>query len=95
MIPVGSNYQVEGFLYLDNGTIKLKKDATHIKSLFNVSKNQRQSSCLVSMDADTSPSLQSMLSGSNFTFEEYRTGVINRNNRMYSHALKNTGSEGY
>lgn len=105
MIPFGSGYELESFL---NGSGNwdeqgkgdgtkglLKNNATHLKSLFSVPVVQKQSSCLISVDADTSPSLQSTLNGADFTFEEVRKGKINRVNRLYNQDLTEEGSEGY
>ena len=96
MIPINNEYQTEGFLYLnDEQKVRLKKDNTFVKSVMSTNIAQKQSSCLISVDADTSPSLQSMLSGSEFTFEEARRGYISRTNRMYSHNLTSDTPDGF
>lgn len=44
-----------------------------------------QSSCLISVDVDTSPTLQSILNGSEFVIEGFKAGEIDSKDRLFKH----------
>lgn len=107
MIPIGDyRYKTEGFLCsreydgneenVEGHHLALKDDASYEASLIETTNKTRSSSCLVSLDADTSIFLQSTLNGNDFTFESSRGGVINRSKRHFKFvADDNTQSQIY
>jgi hypothetical protein len=88
-------YLIEGFLVKGDGGSgvddkeyanrpMLKQDSDYISSV--IISNSSQSSCLISLDADISPSLQSYLNGTNFVIQGFKQGNISGSNRSYKHS---------
>ena len=92
MIPMSNNYLAEGFLrkgakdgeITDFPYLKRKDDVSFI----SINPTQVQSSCLISVDVDTSPSTQSALDGSTFCIEQVYSGQISSNKRSFSLNIK-------
>lgn len=89
MIPTSGNYVAEGFLRPGRETDNEYSGLPYLKrqndvEFISINSNQKQSSCLISADVDTSPSMQSLLDGSTFCIEEVYSGYISNNKRSFN-----------
>lgn len=82
MIPSLGQYVSEGFLKLEDGKPVLKT----ISDITKITSELKKSSCLISLEANVSPTLQSQLNGVDFILEKYNSGVINFNKRKCAYA---------
>ena len=62
----------------------LKQNWQFQKSLISAEGSRKQSSCLISLDADLSPSMQSSLSGESFVLEDAGKGSISLRDRCFT-----------
>jgi hypothetical protein len=97
MIPMGNEYVAESFLFKSerNGVKGLYLKGRQNDNVINIHAIEKQSSCLISVDADVSPSMQSMLDGSSFCLEQVHTGEISKNKRKFTLTPKTRISETY